>query len=317
MGHKLPGAGKLVERYRITSPGRVQVESFDPADTQGLDLGKNEAAGLLRERIATLSDLQQKLFAGNIWGLLLIFQSMDAGGKDSVIRHILSGVSPEGCQVYSFKTPSAEELNHDFLWRTAKLAPERGHIGLFSRSYYEEVLVVRVHPEMLREQRIPQELVTENIWQERLEDIAAYERYLGRNGFVVRKFFLHVSQEEQRKRFLRRIERQDKHWKFAEDDIQDRERWGAYMSAYEDAIRQTVTAQAPWYIVPADHKWFTRLAVVSAVVETLESLKLAYPRANNAKRREMRAARKLLEREEDVNRFRQSANPSAPSSAHE
>ncbi len=302
MAQKLPQAAELVEKYRITGNGRLLLENFDPADTQGLDLPKAEATRLLRERIAILGDLQQKLFAGDTWGLLLIFQSMDAGGKDSVIRHILSGVSPEGCRVYSFKSPSAEELSHDFLWRTAKLAPERGHIGLFSRSYYEEVLVVRVHPEMLQEQRIPRELMTESIWQERLEDIAAYERYLGRNGFVVRKFFLHVSKEEQRKRFLRRIERQDKHWKFAEDDIQDRERWGAYMSAYEDAIRQTATPKAPWYIVPADHKWFTRLAVVSTVIETLESLKLAYPKVSDAKREEMQAARKMLERKGNAHR---------------
>ncbi len=302
MAHKLPSAAELVERYRITGPSHFRLEDFDPADTQDLKVSKNEAARSLRKRLTSLSDLQQKLFAEHTWALLLIFQSMDAGGKDSVIRHILSGVSPEACQVYSFKSPSAEELSHDFLWRTAKLAPERGHIGLFSRSYYEEVLVVRLHPEMLQKERIPRELVTENIWQDRLEDIAAYETYLGRNGFVVRKFFLHVSKEEQRKRFLRRIERQDKHWKFAEDDIRDRERWDAYMSAYEDAIRQTATPQAPWYIVPADHKWFTRLAVASAVIETLKSLNLSYPKVSAEKRKEMQAARKVLAREASANR---------------
>ncbi len=297
MSLKLPAAAELVEKYRISGPDHLQLADFDPADTHGLKLGKGAAARLLRGRIEQLSDLQQRLFAGMSWGLLVIFQSMDAGGKDSVIRHILSGVSPEGCRVYSFKSPSAEELSHDFLWRTARLTPERGHIGLFSRSYYEEVLVVRVHPEMLQHQRVPPELITEKIWEERLQDIAAYERYLGRNGFLVRKFFLHVSKEEQRRRLLRRIERRDKHWKFAEDDIEDRERWDAYMSAYENAIRQTATPEAPWYIVPADHKWFTRLVVASAVIETLASLKLVYPKVSETKRAEMQAARKLLQRE--------------------
>ncbi len=293
MAKNLPQASEIIRPYRVEKPDKFQLSSFDPGDTQGLHI-KEQAADLLRERVAKISELQQKLYADGCWGILLIFQSMDAGGKDSVIRHVLTGVNPEGCQVYSFKTPSAEELRHDFLWRTSKNAPQRGHIALFSRSYYEEVLIVRVHPEILAKQRLPERLITENIWQERLEDISAFERYLDLTGFLVRIFFLHVSKDEQKRRFLRRLTQTAKHWKFAEDDLRDREQWDAYVDAYEDAIGQTATPHAPWYIVPADHKWFTRLVVASAVIEALESLNLEYPELDKVTRKKMEEARKQL-----------------------
>ncbi len=284
---------KLIKPYRVEHGKKFRLKDFDPADTQGLDL-KEEAGDLLRDGIARLSDMQQKLYAQDRWALLLIFQAMDAAGKDSVIRHVMSGVNPQGCEVYAFKAPSTEDLSHDFLWRISKCLPQRGHIGIFNRSYYEEVLVVRVHPPLLAKERIPPSLVTKKIWKERFESINSFERYLEREGVVIRKFFLNVSREEQKRRFLSRLEEPDKNWKFSEDDVRERERWDDYMSAYEDMIRHTATPRAPWYVIPADHKWFTRLAVAATIIDTLESLNLSFPKVASDKKKELDSARKLL-----------------------
>lgn len=272
---------------------KFRLKDYDPADTQGLDL-KEEAGDLLQEAVARLSDMQQKLHAQDRWALLLIFQAMDAAGKDSVIQHVMSGVNPQGCEVYAFKAPSEEDLSHDFLWRTSRCLLQRGHIGIFNRSYYEEVLVVRVHSPLLAKERLPPSLVTKNIWKERFEDINSHETYLERNGILIRKFFLHVSKQEQKRRFLSRLEEPEKNWKFSEDDVRERESWDDYMSAYEDMIRHTASAGAPWYVVPADHKWFTRLVVASAIIHALESLHLAFPRMDGKKEKELESARKLL-----------------------
>ncbi len=242
-----------------------------------------------------LADLQEKLYAQDSWGVLLIFQAMDAAGKDGAIKHVMSGVNPQGTQVYSFKAPSAEELDHDYMWRCFKCLPERGRIGIFNRSYYEEVLVVRVHPELLAGQKLPASRLTKGIWKDRFEDIRHFEEYLDRNGIVVRKFFLHVSSKEQKKRFLSRLEEPEKNWKLSIQDAREREHWDAYMEAYEDMIRSTATAHAPWYVVPADNKWFTRLAVAAAVIDTLEDLDLHFPEVDKAKRKELAAARAILE----------------------
>ena len=243
--------------------------------------------------------MQYKLYAQDRWALLLIFQAMDAAGKDSVIRHVMSGVNPQGCQVYSFKAPSAEELSHDFLWRASKCLPQRGHIGIFNRSYYEEVLVVRVHQQLLANERIPKELITKKVWKQRFKDITAFEQYLAQEGVVVRKFFLHVSKSEQKRRFLSRLDGADKNWKFSEADVKEREYWDDYARAYEDMIRHTSTPEAPWYVVPADHKWFTRLVVASAVIHTLEQLNLSFPRVDRAQKKELESMRKLLMQEPD------------------
>ena len=243
------------------------------------------------------AELQEKLYAQDRWALLLIFQAMDAAGKDSTIKHVMSGVNPQGCQVYSFKAPSDEELDHDFMWRTTCRLPERGRIGIFNRSYYEEVLVVRVHPELLARQRLPAKLMTRDIWRERYEDINAFERYLTRNGVVVRKFFLHVSREEQRQRFLERLDEPEKNWKFSLTDVRERRHWDEYMAAYEDVIRHTSSPHAPWYVVPADHKWFTRLVVVSAILDALSSLDLAFPSVEPDRMKELDAARVALANE--------------------
>jgi PPK2 family polyphosphate:nucleotide phosphotransferase len=242
-----------------------------------------------------MAELQDKLYAQDRWGLLIILQAMDAAGKDGVIKHVMSGVNPQGCQVYSFKVPSPEELNHDYLWRTMQRVPERGHIGIFNRSYYEEVLIVRVHPGIFKNERIPPALVTKQIWKDRFEDINALELYLARNGIVVRKFFLNVSKKEQKRRFLDRLDEPEKHWKFSAADIREREFWDDYMDAYEDMIVHTATKHAPWYVVPADNKWFTRAVVAAAIVDTLEDLKLAYPVVDAEKREELQAAQKVLE----------------------
>ncbi len=287
----------LARRYRITDGTRFLLADHDPRDDAGLDGQKKDADELLAASVARLAELQDVLYAQDRWALLLVFQAMDAAGKDSVIKHVMSGVNPQGCQVFSFKAPSAEELDHDFLWRTARCLPERGRIGIFNRSYYEEVLVVRVHPEFLAAQRLDPRLVSDRIWAERCEDIAAHERYLGRNGIVVRKFFLHVSKGEQKRRFLERLDEPEKNWKFALRDVEERRHWDAYMAAYEDAIRRTATEAAPWYVVPADRKWFTRLAVASAVIETLEGLALAPPVLDQKRREELATARMLLARE--------------------
>jgi PPK2 family polyphosphate:nucleotide phosphotransferase len=244
-----------------------------------------------------MADLQDKLYAQDRWAILLVFQAMDAAGKDGVIKHVMSGVNPQGCQVFSFKQPSAEELNRDYLWRSNKCLPERGKIGIFNRSYYEEVLVVRVHKELRDRERIPPSLVTKNIWNERFADINAHEHYLSRNGVVIRKFFLHVSREEQKERFLSRLEEPSKNWKFSTSDIAERERWNDYMAAYEEMIQRTATPHAPWYVVPADKKWYTRLVVADAIVNALEELNLHYPIVGAAKRKELKAARIALQHE--------------------
>ena len=270
-------ASKLAKPYRIEHGKDFRLKDFDPEDTGKLH-SKDRALELLEKGIAQMAELQNKLYAGDCWALLIIFQAMDAAGKDGAVQHVMSGVNPQGCQVYSFKTPSSEELNHDYLWRTMQRVPERGHIGIFNRSYYEEVLVVRVHPAVLHTERIPPSLLGKNLWEERYEDIGAFERYLARNGVVVRKFFLNLSKNEQKKRFLERLDTPQKNWKFSAGDIHEREYWDDYMHAYEEMIRGTASKHSPWYVVPADNKWFTRVVVAAAIVETLEELNLAYPK---------------------------------------
>jgi PPK2 family polyphosphate:nucleotide phosphotransferase len=286
-------ASKLVKPYRVDDGKKFRLKDFDPANTGHLH--SKHAKELLERGIASMAELQDKLYAQDRWGVLLIFQAMDAAGKDGAIKHVMSGVNPQGCQVYSFKVPSEEELNHDYLWRNMRHLPERGHIGIFNRSYYEEVLVVRVHPEALKHERIPLSLVTKDIWKERFEDINAVERYLARNGIVIRKFFLNLSKKEQKKRFLARLDEPEKNWKFSAADIRERECWSDYMNAYEDMITHTASQHAPWYVVPADNKWFTRVVVAAAIVDTLENLKLTYPEVDPQDRAELNAARKLLE----------------------
>jgi PPK2 family polyphosphate:nucleotide phosphotransferase len=288
-------ASKLAARYRVDKPGKFRLKDCDPDDTMGFGPeAKGRAAELLAAGVDHLADLQQKLYAQDRWGVLLVFQAMDAAGKDGTIKHVMSGINPQGCQVHSFKSPSAEELDHDFLWRTNCRLPERGRIGIFNRSYYEEVLVVRVHRAFLDKQKLPPKLVTKEIWDERYEDINAYERYLSRNGFVIRKFFLNVSRGEQKKRFLERLENPSKNWKFSLADADERGFWNDYMDAYDAMIRATSTRHAPWYVVPADNKWFTRLVVAAAVIDALEGLDLAFPKVDAAKLRELAAAKKAL-----------------------
>jgi PPK2 family polyphosphate:nucleotide phosphotransferase len=284
---------ELVKRYRIAENKGFRLADVKPADTWKLK-SKDQAQEWLEKGVARLSELQDLLYAQNQWAVLLIFQAMDAAGKDGTIKHVMSGVNPQGCAVFSFKAPSAEELNHDFLWRTTKSLPERGRIGIFNRSYYEEALVVRVHPDLLARQKLPPSLITKDIWRERFEDINAFERHLTRNGVLVRKFFLHLSKPEQRQRLLSRLEQPEKNWKFSLDDLRERQKWGAYTRAYEEVIRHTATDYAPWYVVPADHKWFTRLVVAEVIVEALESLELSYPKVGPAKRQELAAARTAL-----------------------
>jgi len=289
---------KILDRYRITKGRRFRLENVDPDDTGGLETGaKDEAKALLQRGIEKLAELQDKLYAQDHWAVLLILQAMDAAGKDGTIKHVMSGVNPQGCEVASFKTPSSEELDHDFMWRCTPYLPNRGHIGIFNRSYYEEVLVVRVHPEFLAAQKLPPERVTKRIWDERFEDINHFERYLARNGTVVLKFFLHVSKAEQKKRFLERLDEPGKNWKFSAQDVRERAHWDEYMAAYESMIRATATPHAPWYVVPADHKWFTRLVVADAVVHALEELDLRYPKVDARKRAELAEARRRLLRE--------------------
>jgi len=284
---------KLAKAYRVDTGRHFRLKDFNPADTAHIH-SKEYAQRALQEGIVRMAEMQDKLYAQNRWAVLLIFQAMDAAGKDGVIKHVMSGVNPQACQVYSFKQPSAMELQHDFLWRTTRHLPERGRIGIFNRSYYEEVLIVRVHPEILFGENIPQSLLGKNRWDERYEDIRSFERHMERNGTVIRKFFLHLSKKEQKKRFLARLEEPEKNWKFSASDIQERKYWDSYQSAYEDMIRNTATDYAPWYVVPADNKWFTRLVVSAVVVETLESLHLAYPTVPAEKRKELEAAKKIL-----------------------
>ena len=284
---------KLAKTFRVDSGKHFRLKDFDPADT-GHWHSKENAAEALQQGIARTAELQDKLYAQDNWALLLIFQAMDAAGKDGIIKHVMTGINPQGCQVYSFKAPSEPELQHDFLWRTTRSLPERGHIGIFNRSYYEEVLVVRVHPEILKSQKTPPSLVGKKIWEERFEDIRCFERHMARSGTAIRKFFLHVSKKEQKNRFLARLEEPEKNWKFSAADIRERQCWDDYQAAYEEMIRNTATEEAPWYVVPADNKWFTRLVVSTVLVDTLESLDLAYPKVDEAKRKELAAARKIL-----------------------
>jgi len=286
-------ANKFAKPFRVEHGKKFRLKDHDPADTAKLH-SQERAGELLAKGIARMAVLQDKLYAQDRWGLLLIFQAMDAAGKDSVIKHVMSGVNPQGCQVYSFKTPSTEELNHDYLWRNVKCLPERGRIGIFNRSYYEEVLVVRVHPELLAKEKMPPALVTKSIWDDRFQDICSWERYLTHNGFVIRKFFLNVSKKEQKKRFLARLQQPEKNWKFSAADLHERERWDDYMNAYEDLIANTATPHSPWFVIPADNKWFTRLAVAAAIVDTLEDLDLSYPKLDPQKEKELEAAKKTL-----------------------
>jgi len=286
---------KLLKRYRIESGKHFRLKDHDPGDTHGLKSElKPQAQAMLAKGVKELAALQDTLAAQDRWGLLLVFQALDAAGKDGTIKHVMSGVNPQGVQVHSFKAPSAEELDHDFLWRTMKCVPERGDIGIFNRSYYEEVLVVRVHPELLQRQKLAKPLITKHIWEERFEDINAFERYLTRNGIIVLKFFLHVSKQEQKRRFMERLDHPDKNWKFSTADVKERQCWDAYQKAYEDMICRTSKEHAPWYVVPADNKWFTRLVVAAAVVDTLKDLKLSYPKVDSAQKAELQKARAQL-----------------------
>jgi PPK2 family polyphosphate:nucleotide phosphotransferase len=287
----------LAKAFRVKDGSRFRLKEVDPAATTGFK-SKEHAAQALQRGVERLAALQERLYADDRWSLLVIFQAMDAAGKDSTIKHVMSGVNPQGCQVFAFKAPSAEELDHDFLWRTTKCLPERGRIGIFNRSYYEETLVVRVHPELLAKQRLPDGLVTRRVWEERFEEINAYERHLSRNGTRILKFFLHVSREEQRQRFLARLKDPAKNWKFSAGDLGERDRWDDYMAAYEDMVRSTATDHTPWYVVPADHKWFTRLVVVEAIVAALERLDPSFPKLAPEERRALETARATLEREE-------------------
>jgi PPK2 family polyphosphate:nucleotide phosphotransferase len=289
---------EISERYRFERGKHFRLEDVDPGDTAGLKSEfKQEAQELLKEGVERLADLQNRLYAQNRWAVLLIFQAMDAAGKDSTIKHVMSGINPQGVQVFSFKAPSQEELDHDFMWRCHRSMPERGRIGVFNRSYYEEVLVVRVHPEFLAAQHLPEEAVTKQIWKHRYEDICNYEQYLSRNGIAVCKFFLHVSKEEQKKRFLARIKDPSKNWKFSAADVKERQHWDDYQRAYEKMIQNTATDYAPWYVVPADNKWFTRLVVGAAVTKVLSDLNVDYPKLTAEAKAELAEAKGMLESE--------------------
>ena len=291
----IKGTRQFAAPFRVTKGDKFRLKNVDPGDTLDLTCEDKPAArDALAAGIAALAELQDKLYAQDHWGVLLIFQAMDAAGKDGAIKHVMSGVNPQGCEVNSFKAPSAEDLDHDYLWRCMKVLPNRGHIGIFNRSYYEETLVVRVHPEYLKNQKLPPRLVGKSIWKDRFQDIRSFERYLTRNGIIVRKFFLHVSRKEQKRRFLERIENPEKNWKFSSSDVAERGHWDEYMAAYEDMIRNTATKESPWYVVPADNKWFTRVVVAAAVIEALGSLDLAYPRVDPTKLKELAAARRTL-----------------------
>ncbi len=288
-------AREFSQPFRITDGRKFRLKDVDPADTLHLNNeDKPRAKEGLQVGVEALAELQDMLYAQDKWAVLLIFQAMDAAGKDGAIKHVMSGVNPQGCQVYSFKAPTSEDLDHDYLWRCMKCLPERGRIGIFNRSYYEETLVVRVHEELLHKQKLPEKLITKNIWKDRFEDIRAFERYLSRNGVLIRKFFLHVSKDEQKKRFLERIDQPEKNWKFSANDARERGHWDEYMKAYEDMIRNTSTEEAPWYVVPADNKWFTRLVVAGAVIDGLTSLGLSYPTVGPDQMKELAEAKKLL-----------------------
>ena len=288
-------AGELASPYRITDGRKFRLKDIDPDDTGTLKSeDKPRAKEALQIGVEALAELQDMLYAQDRWAVLLIFQAMDAAGKDGAIKHVMSGVNPQGCEVTSFKSPSAEDLDHDYLWRCMKRLPERGRIGIFNRSYYEETTAVRVHPEFLQGQKLPPGSITKKVWDERFQDIRAFERYLTRNGVIVRKFFLHVSKGEQKRRFLERLENPEKNWKFSSNDIKERGFWDDYQKAYEDTIRNTATEDAPWYVVPADNKWFTRVVVAAAIVDTLDSLGVHYPKVDKARRKDLAAVRKVL-----------------------
>ena len=287
---------KIVKRYQVDDGRKFRLKDFGAADTWKLK-SKEHADEWLQQGVRHLADLQSKLYAQNRWAILLIFQAMDAAGKDGTISHVMSGVNPQGCQVFSFKVPSDQDLNHDFLWRSTRSLPERGRIGIFNRSYYEEVLVVRVHPEWLERQKLPPELLTEKIWKQRFQSINEYEGHLSRNGFIIRKFFLHVSRKEQRRRLLERLEQPEKNWKFSLSDLKERQFWNDYMQAYQEAIAETASEHAPWYIVPADHKWFSHLVVAEVIIDTLEQLELKYPEVDPNKRKELAIVKKRLQKE--------------------
>jgi len=290
----LESTQKYTQPFRITEGEDFRMKNFDPGDTCGLKLEKGEASELLQQGTKWLAQEQDMLYAQDRWSLLLVFQAMDAAGKDSTIKHVMSGVNPQGCQVFSFKQPSQEDLSHDFMWRYFKRLPERGRIGIFNRSYYEEVLVVRVHETILKQQKIPRPLIGKRIWDERLADIAHFEDYLNRQGVIILKFFLQLSREEQKKRFMKRLDTPEKNWKFSASDVHERKFWGDYMRAYEETIRATASKHAPWFVVPADNKWFTRLVVAAAIVEAVEQLDLTYPKVDAEKKKELATMRAAL-----------------------
>jgi PPK2 family polyphosphate:nucleotide phosphotransferase len=298
MADLIARARRFAEPYRIDRGKGFRLKDVDPDDRGDLSAeDKPRAREALELGTQAIAELQDRLYAQDRWALLLIFQAIDAAGKDSAIKHVMSGVNPQGCQVHSFKAPSSEDLDHDYLWRCAKALPERGRIGIFNRSYYEEVVVVRVHPELLNHQKVPPQLLrTKNLWKERSDDICNFERYLARNGTMVRKFFLHVSRKEQEKRFRERLDRPEKNWKFSAADLKERDHWHQYHQAYEDMIRWTATDEAPWYVVPADHKWFTRVVVAAAIVDALAEMKLEYPKVSDEQAREIARAKKTLGR---------------------
>ena len=291
-------AERIVSPYCITDGKKFRLKDFDPADTNGID-SKKAAQNMLESSGQMLAEMQEKLYAQDVWALLLIFQGMDAAGKDGAIKHVMSGINPQGCDVHAFKTPTNEELDHDFMWRAHKVMPGRGKIGIFNRSYYEEVLVVRVHPALLKAEKLPDELITKHIWEDRYEDINAFEKFLARNGTIIRKFFLHVSQEEQKKRFLERLEDSKKNWKFSMDDIKERKFWDDYQEAYEEMVQNTATKRAPWYLIPADNKWYGRLVIASAIIDALSGLDLKFPDVDKEKKKELDAIQQALLKEKN------------------
>ena len=286
-------AQRIASRYSVIDGKKFRLKDFDPGDTSGVE-SKKHAQSILQHSCVLLTEMQEKLYAQDMWALLLIFQGMDAAGKDGAIKHVMSGINPQGCDVYAFKAPTHEELEHDFLWREHKAVPGRGKIGIFNRSYYEEVLVVRVHPPLLKAEKLPDELVTKHIWEDRYEDINGFEKFLVRNGVVILKFFLHISKEEQKKRFLERLDDSKKNWKFSMDDIKERKFWDDYQEAYEEMVQNTATKRAPWYVIPADNKWYARLVVASAIIEALDGLDLAFPDVDKDKKKELDEIREAL-----------------------
>jgi PPK2 family polyphosphate:nucleotide phosphotransferase len=291
-------AERIVSAYCITDGKNFRLKDFDPADTNGIK-SKKAAQSMLESSSLMLAEMQEKLYAQDVWALLLIFQGMDAAGKDGAIKHVMSGINPQGCDVHAFKVPTSEELEHDFMWRAHTVMPGRGKIGIFNRSYYEEVLVVRVHPHLLKAEKLPEELITKHVWEDRYEDINAFEKFLARNGTVIRKFFLHVSKEEQKRRFLERLEDSKKNWKFSMDDIKERKFWDDYQEAYEEMVQNTATKRAPWYLIPADNKWYGRLVIASAIIDALNGLDLKFPDVDEEKKKELEAIQQALLKEKD------------------